>query len=209
MVFFGFCPENFMNEHWGRVASIDPVHLYQYMSRLAQLNLDLMLYPLMDHQFNYSKSNIRWLESSMIHVPVISSPIHSYRDIGEDLCMTVPLTYEAWFNALEHAYLNRDDMRARAEKSREWARAHWSIQAGWPAWAAVLAAAATGEFVAQDFTPPPYPSKQKGDSHATRLDVSDQHGSGLRPEAHEDRAEKDHFPELGDPHSEPRGDVCV
>ena len=158
MTFFGFCPESFMQEFWGRVMYAEPIHLYQYMSRLASLNLDLMVYPLMNHQFNHSKSNIRWLESSMVHVPVVASDIPSYKEIGEPLCKTVPLTFEAWFEALEYAYKNREEMRARAEKSREWIREQWSIQVMAPAWAAVYRAAARGESLVQDFTPPTYQS---------------------------------------------------
>lgn len=169
MCFFGLCPESFMQEFWGRVQYAEPIHLYQYMQRLSALNLDLMVYPLANHQFNHSKSNIRWLESSMLHVPVIASDIPSYKEIGEPLCRTVPLTHEAWFTALEHAYKNREEMRKRAELSREWIREHWSIQAMAPAWAAVYRAAARGESLVQDFTPPTYQSLEtrvSGDMYA-------------------------------------------
>lgn len=158
MVFFGFCPEQFMHKHWGRVALVEPVHLYHYMATLAGMNLDLMVYPLMPHQFNYSKSNIRWLESSVLHVPVVASDIPTYKGIGEELCMTVSPHYESWLNALEYAHMNREEMRERAVRSREWVRDQWSIEALAPAWAAVFKAAASGSHVIQDFTPPMYRS---------------------------------------------------
>jgi hypothetical protein len=153
---FGMCPEELRQEFIGRVNYKRPVHLFEYMAHLASLNLDLMCYPLKDFQFNYSKSNIRWLECSLLHVPVLATPIHSYRGIGSDLCTTVPSSAEAWFNAIEHALLNLDEYRERAVRSREHVRDHWSIQATWPSWYSTWAAAAEGRSVIQDFTPPPF-----------------------------------------------------
>ena len=154
VVFWGLCPEAFKHEFYGRVAYKRAVQLFQYMGELAKLNLDLIVYPLINHQFNYSKSNIRWLESSMVHVPVVASNIPSYTEIGEELCFTVPFTEEGWFEKLEYAYLNQDEMRERAVKSREVVKEYWSIQAMWPAWAKVFEKAAQGEHLIQDFTPP-------------------------------------------------------
>lgn len=46
---------------------------------LADLDLDIAVAPLIDTKFNRSKSNIKWLESSMLEIPMVLSKIPPYQ----------------------------------------------------------------------------------------------------------------------------------
>lgn len=48
------------------------VHITEYMMRLADLALDLAIIPRKDHYFNWCKSNLKFLEMSLLKVPVIA-----------------------------------------------------------------------------------------------------------------------------------------
>lgn len=47
---------------------------------LAELNLDIAIAPLLDTKFNQCKSNIKWLESSMLGIPMVLSDVKPYSD---------------------------------------------------------------------------------------------------------------------------------
>ncbi len=69
--------------------------------RLAEANFDIAIAPLKDNLFNRGKSNLRYLEASMLKLPVVASPSADYsRTIkhGENgfLCNTD----EEWFDTL-------------------------------------------------------------------------------------------------------------
>lgn len=51
----------------------------QFPQFLADLDLDIAVAPLIDTKFNRSKSNIKWLESSMLEIPMVLSKIPPYQ----------------------------------------------------------------------------------------------------------------------------------
>ena len=52
----------------------------EYLAKLASLDLDLMVAPLVDNVFNRCKSNLRILEGAACKYPVIASPVEPYLD---------------------------------------------------------------------------------------------------------------------------------
>lgn len=52
----------------------------KYPQRLADANFDIALAPLRDNSFNRGKSNLRYLEMSMLKLPTIASKINDYKD---------------------------------------------------------------------------------------------------------------------------------
>ena len=53
----------------------------QYPQFLAKQRLDISIAPLIDDEFNRGKSNIKWMESSMVGVPVVASDREPYKCI--------------------------------------------------------------------------------------------------------------------------------
>jgi glycosyltransferase involved in cell wall biosynthesis len=47
---------------------------------MAETGIDIAIAPLIDTKFNRSKSNIKWLESSMLEIPMVLSDIPPYSE---------------------------------------------------------------------------------------------------------------------------------
>lgn len=56
----------------------DAVHASRWPSKLAELNFDIGLAPVVNRPFNRGKSNIKWQEYSMLEIPTIASSIGTY-----------------------------------------------------------------------------------------------------------------------------------
>lgn len=59
---------NSINAEWHPV-----VHITEYMERLNDLRLDMLLIPRVDNYFNRAKSNLKFLESSLLEIPCVCS----------------------------------------------------------------------------------------------------------------------------------------
>lgn len=63
------------------------VQIDQYPMFLKSWDLDIGVAPLQDNDFNRSKSNLRWLEYSAIHIPTVASRVYPFKNSirhGED-----------------------------------------------------------------------------------------------------------------------------
>jgi glycosyltransferase involved in cell wall biosynthesis len=56
--------------------------------------------PLIDDQFNRSKSNIKWLEYTMKHIPTVASNVEPYRSITDGVTGLLCDTPDDWYNKL-------------------------------------------------------------------------------------------------------------
>lgn len=56
------------------------VNIEQYPQFLKNFHFDIMLAPLRDRLHNRAKSNLKWLESSTLHIPLIASPVEPYKN---------------------------------------------------------------------------------------------------------------------------------
>ena len=50
----------------------------EYPEFLANLGLDISIAPIIDDDFNKSKSNIKWMEASMLEIPTVASKVYPY-----------------------------------------------------------------------------------------------------------------------------------
>lgn len=75
---------------------------------------DLVLIPLVDDRFNRSKSNIKFLESAALGLPIVCSNVESYRTIARDgqNCLLVNNDSASWVSALR-ALIANDELRCR------------------------------------------------------------------------------------------------
>jgi len=153
VTFFGWAYNKLIREFPGRISYHPMVELFFYMKLLRDMNPDLVIQPLIDHSFNYSKSNIRWLEAGSLGVPVLASDIPSFKTLGEDFCMTAAWDEHAWFEKMEWAYKNRDAAAKMGELSRKAIQKYWTIQTMWLAWNEYYYSVFGGSPVVKDFTP--------------------------------------------------------
>lgn len=49
-----------------------------YPAFLASLGIDILVAPLINDEFNKSKSNIKWMEGAMLEIPMVCSDVHPY-----------------------------------------------------------------------------------------------------------------------------------
>lgn len=87
-----------------------------YRKTINDLNFDIGIYPLQDNNFSKGKSDLKYLQYSMLNIPTISSDIGV---VEEDYTLVVKNNSEEWINALSTLI---DDNYYREElgrKSRE------------------------------------------------------------------------------------------
>lgn len=59
-------------------------NINDYPNKLNSMNFDIAVAPLWDSEFNRAKSNLRWLEYSMLGVPCVASPVEPYKNSIEE-----------------------------------------------------------------------------------------------------------------------------
>ena len=107
-VLMGYCPPSLRSHVSEYHAAVNVEH---YPQKLASLNLDLVLEPLADNQYNRHRSVIRLLEFGACGYPVICSDNVSMRN--EYLVTRVKNTTNAWLEAIS-AYLEDPQARENA-----------------------------------------------------------------------------------------------
>ncbi len=113
-VFFGLCPTGL--KHDPAIEFHHPVEFSDYSAKLAALDADIAVAPLLDTDFNRCKSPLKLLEYAALELPVIASNVHAYR--------AAPILHadnsNAWLAALHS--LEAESYRAeRALALKAWA----------------------------------------------------------------------------------------
>lgn len=62
----------------------DWVNILDYPEKLHSMNFDIAVAPLWDSEFNRAKSNLRYLEYSMLGIPTVASPVYPYKNTIEE-----------------------------------------------------------------------------------------------------------------------------
>ena len=81
----------------------DWVGFQKYPKKLADLNLDMMIVPLIDSSYNRCKSNLAILEASVLKIPVVASPTENQKGLN---CLYASTNYE-WYEQLEKLIKNK------------------------------------------------------------------------------------------------------
>lgn len=99
-----------------------------YLVKLASLNLDLVVAPLDDNQFNRCKSNLRLIECGACSYPVIASPVEPYLEGNPPVVAHAAPTTAAWLGAIE-AFLRLplDKQREHGRKLHAWAEKNFCL----------------------------------------------------------------------------------
>ena len=73
----------------------------QYPQELENMKLDLALAPLRDSEFNRCKSNLKWVEWSILNVPLLASPVEPYIKTSGVIYITKDNTVQEWKSSLK------------------------------------------------------------------------------------------------------------
>lgn len=76
--------------------------------RLAVMNLDIGLCPLVDNEFNKNKSSIKYMEYSMSKCATIASNMFPYSPVITDGVNGLLVDENGWFDAMENLILNKE-----------------------------------------------------------------------------------------------------
>jgi len=79
-----------------------------YPYKLATLNLDIGLCPVIDNEFNRSKSAIKYLEYSVMKIPTIASNVPPYSPVIKDKNVGLLVNDDQWFQAMEQLVKDKE-----------------------------------------------------------------------------------------------------
>lgn len=109
------------------------VPMKDYIETLNNLRLDVMMIPRGDRYFNRCKSNIKFLEASMLEIPVVAQGFTTgdspYQQNPEDAEHMMIVTDNAdWLKAVERLLEDKDERRAMGQRAREYVIDKYSIE---------------------------------------------------------------------------------
>lgn len=101
------------------------VDLAQYPEKLASLNLDLALSPLVPNEFNEAKSDIRILQYGILGYPVIGTDIYPHQQAP---ILRLPHEPQVWINAIRERIYDLDALERDGDHLRQWVLTHRLIE---------------------------------------------------------------------------------
>ena len=108
------------------------VDMKDYFETLNDLKLDLMLIPRADRYFNRCKSNLKFLEASMLEIPVIAQGFTTndspYQQNPEDSHhMRIIVDNNNWMGAIDSWVEDKEARRAVGKRAREYVIENYAI----------------------------------------------------------------------------------
>lgn len=110
----------------GPIEWVKGVPMAEYYQKLADLDLDLGICPLLDTEFNKCKSALKYYDYALTGTAVIASEVIPY-GLEMKLNDLVENTVEDWKRALLVTIDSRIDREARAKWQKEWVTEHMDI----------------------------------------------------------------------------------
>lgn len=109
------------------------VKMKDYFETLNELRLDLMLIPRQDRYFNRCKSNLKFLEASMLEIPVIAQGFETgdspyQQNIEDTKYMTVVTNPKNWMREIETLIEMKDIRKNMGKNAREYVIENYSIE---------------------------------------------------------------------------------
>ena len=108
------------------------VPVRDYIETLNNLRLDILLIPRADDYFNRCKSNLKFLEASMLEIPVIAQGFSDgkspYQDPEDAKHMKVIVDNSKWLEELEPLIKSKELRREMGRKAREYVLSRYQIK---------------------------------------------------------------------------------
>ena len=107
------------------------VPVQDYIETLNNLKLDILLIPRSDDYFNRCKSNIKFLEASMLGIPVVAQGFSTgdspYQDPEDAKHMSIVVDNEKWLDELIPLIESKELREEQGKKAREYVIDRYSI----------------------------------------------------------------------------------
>ena len=105
------------------------VPMAQYFDKLNDLKLDMMLIPRRETYFNRAKSNLKFLEASMLEIPVVASTFVGgpYEEITPDLGRLAS-TKKEWREHTEELIQNKKLRRELGKAAKKYTLKYYNIE---------------------------------------------------------------------------------
>lgn len=108
------------------------VPIEDYIETLNGLRLDMLLIPRSDDYFNRCKSNIKFLEASMLSIPVVAQGFTTgdspYQDPEDAKHMQVIVDNSKWLDAISPLIESKALREAQGKKAREYVLSRYQIK---------------------------------------------------------------------------------
>lgn len=104
---------------------------YEYNDKINDMKLDILVIPRADDYFNRCKSNLKFLEASMLEIPVVAQGFSTgdspYQDPEDAKYMEIILDNSKWMDVLIPLIENKEKRQAMGKKAREYVIERYSI----------------------------------------------------------------------------------
>lgn len=111
------------------------VRMDQYFETLNSLRLDVMLIPRGDNYFNRCKSNIKFLEASMLEIPVVAQSFTDGLSPYDGLDIPLAVTDEDFLREVTKLIESKDLRQSIGKKSKEYVLENYNINKNAHLWA--------------------------------------------------------------------------
>ncbi|WP_150430535.1 glycosyltransferase [Dechloromonas sp. CZR5] len=127
-IFFGMCPA----ELRPLIAEFHPLGSFnEYPARLAALNLDIAVAPLVQHPFNQGKSNLRLLEYGILGICTVCTDIDPYRNSPACRVQNSP---RQWIEAIRARLHDPEAREAEGDALKQWVHQHFLLENNLDQW---------------------------------------------------------------------------
>lgn len=108
------------------------VPTHEYYDYINELKLDMIIIPRYDSLFNRCKSNLKFLESSMLEIPCVAQAFSTgdspYQQNHDDKkYMLLANTYDEWLEQMEKLITNKELRLEMGKKAREYVEENYDI----------------------------------------------------------------------------------
>lgn len=110
----------------------------EYPQWVADRDLDIAIAPLKDTQFNRCKSNIKWLEHSMLKTPMVLSDVSNYSAVKNYKTGFLAKNKNQWIKYLGWLIENEDKRKEIGEAAYNEVMKNWTIDKQLPKYEAVM-----------------------------------------------------------------------
>lgn len=119
------------------------VHINEYYSTLANLALDLAIIPRKDSYFNRCKSNIKFLECSLLKIPVLAQGFEDgqspYQANSQDKdFMDIVTDNSQWYDKTIDMLINKEDSMSLAQSAHDYVLERYNINDHAQKWKQVI-----------------------------------------------------------------------
>ena len=117
------------HEFWSSLKNVEwhsYVPVREYMYTLSKLALDVAIIPRKDSYFNQCKSNLKFLEMSLLKIPVIAQGIATYEQDKDYL--TLVYDNANWYNEIINSKNNYSEYKKLAEKAHDYVLENYNIK---------------------------------------------------------------------------------